>query len=314
MRLYTGLCLPYRNGKVSGSVKILVAHNRYMQRLVVCFQQLHGIRAALDLPWHRCLESDRAGLAYPSPSAKFGAGFECRCPLGHLPASLYQKYFLRKITAFVFIVSGRKFACSVKGGLTHELDPSDHRRYMVSVAHRLRKKQAKAGLFIPALAYFMMESLSFFAYEFSIFCKMLFRNFIQDHVHAFLRYVGIFYDSIHDIAHQRLFLLVGSAFQQFDVNIWHLHFPLFVLWFRLRSILTRLLADCTSIWRRYRSSGVQPPRRPCPCSTHSSCGHSLLRRVRKSIPAACPLWRSLPISRQKALSSVPNFAGIFAKA
>jgi hypothetical protein len=28
----------------------------------------------------------------------------------------------------------------VKGGITHELDPSDHRRYMVSVANRLRKK------------------------------------------------------------------------------------------------------------------------------------------------------------------------------
>ena len=48
-----------------------------------------------------------------------------------------------------------------------------------------------------------MESLGFFAYEFSIFGQMLFRNLIQDYVHAFLRYIGVFYDSIHDIAHQR---------------------------------------------------------------------------------------------------------------
>lgn len=138
MRLYTGLCLPDRNGTISGSVKILVAHNRYMQWLVVCFQQLHGIRAALDFPWHRCLESDRSGLAHTDPSSKFGAGFKCSCPLGYLPAPLCQKYFLRKIAAFVFIVYDRKLACSVEGGLTNELDSSDHRRYMVSIANRIR--------------------------------------------------------------------------------------------------------------------------------------------------------------------------------
>ena len=135
-----GCRLPDRNGTVSGSVKILVAHNRYMQRLVVYFQQLHGIRATLDLPWHRCLESDRAGLAYPGPSAKFGAGFECRCPLGHLPASLHQKYLLRKIAVFVVIVIRSQACLFCERGPTHELDPSDHRRYMVSIANRLRKK------------------------------------------------------------------------------------------------------------------------------------------------------------------------------
>ena len=140
MCLYIGFRLPDRNSPVSGSAYKLVAHNRHMQRSLVYFQQLHGILAALDFPWHRCLESDRAGLAYSDPSAKFGAGSECRCPLGNLPASLCQKYLLRKIAAFVFIVSGRKLACTVKGGITHELDPSDHRRYMVSVANRLRKK------------------------------------------------------------------------------------------------------------------------------------------------------------------------------
>jgi hypothetical protein len=111
-----------------------------MQRSLVNFQQLHGIHATLDFPWHRFLESDRADLAYSDPSAKLGDGFECRCPLGNLPTSLCQKYLLRKIAAFVLIVSGRKLACSVKGGHTHELDPSDHRRHMVSVANRLRKK------------------------------------------------------------------------------------------------------------------------------------------------------------------------------
>ena len=35
------------------------------------------------------------------------------------------------------------------------------------------KKKAKAGYFIPALAYFTV-SLSFFAYEFAVFGQMLF--------------------------------------------------------------------------------------------------------------------------------------------
>ena len=116
MCIYIGFRLPDRNGPVSGSVYKLVAHNRHMQRSLVYFQQLHGIHATLDFPWHRCLESDRAGLAYPSPSAEFGDGTEYRCPLGYLPASLYQKYLLRKIAVFVVIVSGRKLACSEKGG------------------------------------------------------------------------------------------------------------------------------------------------------------------------------------------------------